>query len=322
MEPWCLLALVVNIFIGRGWCGMREAGWAVVLVLCFGVIARGEEPFRPEAVRWVAFASDPLFTGTGVATWDNRIRERGWIHRDGNLWRLWYTGYDGTKTGIRRLGLALSTDGLAWTRVDRQPLLADLWVEDVTVWPIENRLEMFAEGEGDRAHRLTSVDGRHWQPQGRLNVVKVNGTPIEDGPYGTPTIWFENGIWNLFYERRDLGIWLAQSQNMQDWENVQDEPVMLPGPHGYDRDALAMNQIVKFGSRYYAVMHGTGSKETPRLWNTYFAWSEDLVKWTKSESAVFPESDNKSSGQLLHDGTDWRLYTVHDRICVHRPVRP
>jgi hypothetical protein len=307
---------------GRGQCPPYRWGITLVILLALVRPAVADEPvFRPEAVRWVPFASEPLFAGTGVATWDNRIRERGFVHREGNLWRLWYTGYDGTKTGIRRLGLALSTDGIAWTRADRAPLIDDLWVEDVNVLVHEGRFQMVAEGLADRAQRLSSADGRHWTRHGPLDVRLATGQPIPEGPYGTPTVWFEDGVWNLFYERKDLGIWLARSTDLVVWTNVRDEPLLVPGPHAYDREALAFSQILKIGDRYTAVLHGTGSQAAPRLWNTYFAWSTNLIDWTKAETAIFPESENKSSGQLIHDGQDWRLYTLHDRVIVHKPLK-
>jgi beta-1,2-mannobiose phosphorylase / 1,2-beta-oligomannan phosphorylase len=299
--------------------------------------------FRPDEVEWVTRPGGPLFTGTslretfvpgvdgqpgavvsafdrlapGRVAWDNRLRERGWIDRDGDLWRMWYTGYDGTKTGIRRLGLALSTDGYSWTRAESQPLLPELWVEDVCVLRREGFFEMVAEGAGDRAQRLLSRDGRRWDLLGTLDVRRVDGRPIEDGPFGTPVLWYEGPVAHLFYERRDLGIWLARSNDGKVWTNVSDTPVIFPGPGEYDRLALAMNQIVKLGDTYFAVMHGTGSESAPRLWNTYFARSQDLIHWEKPTRAVFEQSANRSSGQLVHDGRDWRLYTFHGHVEVH-----
>src|SRR5262245_724257 len=38
---------------------------------------------------------NPVFTAAGPGHWDVKIRERGWIIREGDAWHLWYTGYDG-----------------------------------------------------------------------------------------------------------------------------------------------------------------------------------------------------------------------------------
>ena len=114
---------------------------------------------------------------------------------------------------------------------------------------------MFAEGKGDIAHQLTSPDGLHWDDLGSLDVRTAAGAPISPGPYGTPTAWFEDGTWYLFYERGDQGVWLATSKDRRVWTNVQDTPVLAMGPEPYDRHAVAMNQVIKRDGVYYAFYH-------------------------------------------------------------------
>jgi hypothetical protein len=176
---------------------------------------------------------------------------------------------------------------------------------------------MFAEGKHDIAQLLTSKDGIQWTLIGPLDIRLTDGQPIPPGPRGTPTAYFENGTWYLFYERRDLGIWLATSKDMKVWTNVDDEPVLKLGPDNNDRRQIALNQIVKYDGRYFAYYHGS-SHETPRLWSTNVAVSKDLVHWTKyPENPLLPVEDNKSSGILVHDGQRWRLYTMHSKVEVH-----
>ncbi len=85
----------------------------------------------------------------------------------------------------------------------------------------------------------------------------ADGKPISKGPYGTPTAWFENGRWYLFYERGDRAVWLAESKDLKVFTNVQDEPVLVPGPGEYDRKMIALNQVIKYDGRYYACYHGS-----------------------------------------------------------------
>ena len=40
--------------------------------------------FPDELVHFVPYKSNPVFAATGTATWDNQIRERGWILRENN----------------------------------------------------------------------------------------------------------------------------------------------------------------------------------------------------------------------------------------------
>ena len=282
-----------------------------------------EAEFPNELVRFTPYRNNPVFTAAGEGHWDKRIRERGWILKEGNTWRLWYTGYDGTRAGQKMLGLATSADGLQWTRHHANPIYREQWVEDMQVVKHGDVYYMFAEGLNDEAQLLKSNNGVEWQRVGRIDVRQKNGDPLSHGPYGTPTVLFEDDRWFLFYERSDAGVWLATSKDMHVWHNVQDEPVLKPGPDDYDRDFVALNQVIKHDGKYYAYYHGAASStERPALWATAVAVSDDLIRWKKyPRNPLFPVAENKSSGIVVHDGNRLRLYTMHDKVDVHLGVR-
>ena len=303
----------------------RKHACLIVAVVCAAAVhprCRAED-FPEELTAFRPARQNPIFVAGGTGHWDVRIRERGWIlfdpHARGSLpaWRMWYTGYDGTREGVKHAGYATSTDGITWKR-HPQPLKSPHWIEDMMIVPHQGAFYMFAEGTRDQAQLFRSRDGIQWQLVGALDVRRKNGKPIEPGPYGTPTAFYEDGTWYLFYERRDLGIWLATSTDMSVWKNIQDEPVISPGPEVFDLDLVALNQIVKYKGRYYAYYHG--SERGSRLWATNVAVSDDLIHWTKHRGALFPREENKSSGILVHDGKRFRLYTMHDEVHVHFPV--
>ncbi|MEM0927403.1 MAG: glycosylase [Planctomycetota bacterium] len=204
----------------------------------------GSVAFPEELVRWTPAQANPVFAGTALGTWDDRIRERGCILRHGGKYHLWYTGYRGNSR--KKLGHAVSLDGLRWERDPDNPIFEESWTEDVHVVHQDGTFSMVAEGRGDRAHLLTSADGLRWTDHGRLDLRSQTGVPISPGPFGTPTLWFEGKTWYLFYERGDRGIWLAQSTDQKTWTNVQDEPVISCGPAAYDRHAVALNQVIRY----------------------------------------------------------------------------
>ncbi|MBM4075762.1 MAG: glycosylase, partial [Planctomycetes bacterium] len=241
-----------------------------------GELVSAEISFPTEVTGFEPISANPVFTAGGEGHWDVKIRERGWILRDNQTWKMWYTGYDGTRPGKKMLGYATSTDGRHWTPYPSNPIHQDHWVEDVCVIIHDGTYYMFAEGENDQAQLLTSQDGITWKREGSLDVRQQSGAPISTGPYGTPTVWYENGIWNLFYERSDRGIWLARSRDLKTFTNVQDEPVIRPGlmpdepkdntlntRNQHDRDLIAMNQIIKIGNFYIAVLHGATKPTDP-----------------------------------------------------------
>ena len=298
-------------------------GVALILVFFAALNVRADEDFPPELTQFVPSERNPIFTAAGPGHWDLKIRERGWIVREGDQWKMWYTGYDGTRPGQKMLGYATSTDGFVWQRFPNNPIYSEHWVEDVCVIPHDGLYYMFAEGVEDRAQLLTSRDGITWNRVGRLDVRRASGEKIPDGPYGTPTAWFENGQWNLFYERGDRGIWLARSTDTKVFTNVQDEPVMQPGPENYDYNQIAMNQIIRHKGRFYAVYHGARRPEDTTqssLWSTGIATSTDLIHWKKfAGNPLRPIAENKSSGLLIYDGDRFRLYTMHNEVNVHLP---
>jgi beta-1,2-mannobiose phosphorylase / 1,2-beta-oligomannan phosphorylase len=278
--------------------------------------------FPRELVEWESYPGNPLFAGTGQDTWDHEIRERGFLLRDGAQWKLWYTGYDSRKSETKSLGYATSGDGLLFTRHPRNPIFDAVWTEDVFVVRHAGRYFMFAEGKGDVAHLLTSVDGVAWKEEGPLAIRTRSGEPLSPGPYGTPSVWIEGDTWYLFYERDDKGIWLATSKEQRKdrrvWRNVQDEPVIALGPEPYDRHAVALDQVVRYKGRYYGVYHANADPEWKGPWTTCLAASSDLVKWEKYPGNPIIRSDD-SSGILVDDGVRLRLYTMHPAVKLWLP---
>lgn len=273
--------------------------------------------FPPELVNWSPGPNNPIFTAEGPGKWDAKIRERGWILRDGDTYKLWFTGYDGTREGIKLLGLATSRDGVHWTRSLKNPVYRDHWVEDMSVVRRGDTYYMFAEGAAENhAEMLTSTNGIDWKWNGELDVRLADGKRAAPKPCGTPTVWIENDVWYLFYEWLDKGVWLATTKDplSRVWTNIRDEPVLSPGPAEYDKEMIAADQIIKYGNAYFAFYHGSGSGgDVPRTWNTDIARSSDLVHWRKYPGNPIVD-DNKSSGIVVPAGRGFRLYTMHDRI--------
>ena len=278
--------------------------------------ARAEEPWAFTA--WRPGADNPVFRGTGEATWDRKIRERGFILREDGRYTLWYTGFDGARPERMSLGRATSEDGKVWRRDAGNPIFNASWVEDVCVVHVDGTYHMFAEGRGDVAHHLTSTDGVTWADHGSLDVRKVDGSPISPGSFGTPTAWFEDGLWRLFYERGDLGVWLATSRDLKVWTNVRDEPVLARGPEPYDRAQVAANQVVRRDGYYYLFYHALADIAV-RDWTTNLARSKDLVHWEKYPGNPII-GGNRSSALLVTTPEGDRLYTMHPEVNVFEPA--
>ncbi len=281
----------------------------------------GLEPeFAREMVEFKPYDHNPLFSGTDTDTWDRHIRERGFILPDEGIYKMWYTGYSGGGDDPKYLGYATSDDGINWTRYPQNPIFSEKWTEDVFVLKYDDMYFMYAEGKNDVAHLLKSSDGIKWEEQGDLVIITVKGDTVP-GPYGTPSVIVEDGKWYLFYERNDEGIWLAVSENRITWTNVQDEPVLGKGPGIYDSGAVAANQVIKYKGNYYMYYHGSSDPDwnTPgasSIWTSNLAISSDLFHWLKYQANPIVEGDH-SSPVMVNDGSKFRLYTMHDEVCLY-----
>ncbi len=274
------------------------------------------EDFANEMVDFMAFKANPVFKGTGANTWDKQIRERGYIMFEEGIYKMWYTGYNGDDTVTKYLGYATSENGTSWERYSKNPVFKEKWTEDMCVIKNEGKYYMFAEGKNDVAHSLVSNDGIHWSEEGDLIIRTLDEKPVP-GPYGTPTVWIENGKWYLFYERNDEAIWLAKSNDHRNWINVQDEPVIVTGPEKYDLGAVAANQIVKYKDRYYIYYHASAEPmESSTMWTSNVAMSSDLIHWVKFPKNPIVEG-NHSSPITVFDGKQYRLYTMHPKVFLY-----
>jgi hypothetical protein len=169
---------------------------------------------------------------------------------------------------------------------------------------------------------LTSQDGIRWNWEGELDVRAADGKSSAKRPCGTPAVFVENGKWYLFYEWGDKGVWLARTEDPQSriWVNVQDDPVLRPGPDAYDNDMIAANQVIKRGDAYFMVYHGSGDTAPPRTWNTDLARSTDLVHWEKYPHNPIVPGD-RSSGMIVSTPRGDRLYTMHDHVDAFEPPK-
>src|SRR5688572_6567571 len=64
--------------------------------------------FPDELVNFTPYEKNPVFSGTGADTWDENIRERGYILKEDDGYHMWYTGFKGEDEKQMLLGYATS----------------------------------------------------------------------------------------------------------------------------------------------------------------------------------------------------------------------
>ena len=113
-------------------------------------------------------------------------------------------------------------------------------------------------------------------------------------------------------------LYAVQSQVRRHGFLPDDALLMLkPGPGEYDKDLIALNQVLKHRGRYYAYYHGS-AKAGPnaRLWSTAVATSTDLIHWEKYPGNPIIDQ-NASSGILVEGPYGARFYTMHPDVRLY-----
>ena len=298
---------------------------AVLLVLILGLSGcsqpEAHELWPAELTRFRPEPANPVFTAGPQGGWDPNIRERGWILKEGDVFKLWYTGYNETldrpeELSLRRIGYATSPDGIRWERHPDNPLIEDVWVEDLSILKHEGTYYMFAEMEHG-GHWFTSPDGLDWERQGLFDIHDANGEAIDGRAGSTPHVLIVDGVW-YFYFQNTGGVWAASSADgPEQWTLLKDGPVIEPGPQRYDSRKIASDQVLKYKGRWYMYYHGAGKDEEAHPWSTHLAASDDGIHWTKYPGN--PIVHDKSSAFVVDDGDGLRLYTVHALVDLFWP---
>ena len=178
---------------------------------------------------------------------------------------------------------------------------------------------MFAEGKHDNhAEMLTSKDGIDWKWEGQLDVRAADGKTPAKRPCGTPTVWVENGVWYLFYEWNDKGVWLATTTDPQ-IARLDERAGRAGAEHwarrvrqGYDRGRSghqAPRRVLRDLSRQRQRHEGAADVE------------HEYRPLDRSRALEEVSGQPDRGGQQIErhgraGGGRFRLYTMHDQVDV------
>ncbi|MDA1315264.1 MAG: hypothetical protein O2968_18175 [Acidobacteria bacterium] len=285
---------------GEKWLGQQE--WKKVK--SGAVIALGEEG---------AFDDMHVFAPTVV--------------RENSEYRLWYPGSRGTVAGrIFRLGLAMSPDGVRFTKSSNNPVyefgdgrssvVTPTMLRQLDGTPIreDGKLRMWFTGVdfSDGLHTLhetTSSDGENWSSP---------SPPQIENAYA-PTVIKDGDGYRMWYTDVGVASWAfrhAASADGRHWK-ITPEPVMAVDQE-WEHRRLFYPTVVKYDG-LYLMWYASYWIEKPDADMTAigFAVSEDGIHWRKNSNNPVLRPDPKlawesyynssQSVMRLDDGT-WRIW--------------
>ena len=169
-----------------------------------------------DGINWVKYNSPVLDIG-GPGEWD-----RGWLDtpeilKDSNDYKLYFYGdtIQQIVPGSSAIGVAVSTDGIHWTKDPGNPILSKgilgewdcTWIESPAVIhdSVNGEYKMWYNGVDTSTWRIpiglaTSSDGIHWTKYaGNPVLFPGNWGDYDDMWLGTPSVIFKSGKYEMWY---------------------------------------------------------------------------------------------------------------------------
>ncbi len=235
------------------------------------------------------YAGGPVLSGGADGSWDEDDVETPTVLKEGDVYRMWYTGDVGTAPS--QIGLATSTDGVNWTKSPDNPVMSpeEAWesggIRVGSVISDRSIYKMWYTGFDSNGNRhvayATSPDGVTWTKYGGNPVLEV-GTfgSWDDDDVGKPSVIKENGIYQMWYEGYDgvtTRIGHATSSDGTNWIKDTSNPTLETGVPG-DWDWLHAHSpsAVIYGGTYLLWYSG---RTLPPLSQIGYALSSNGRDW-------------------------------------------
>jgi predicted GH43/DUF377 family glycosyl hydrolase len=187
---------------------------------------------------------------------------------EGNTFNMWYTGYDG---GAYRIGYAISTNGINWTKNPGNPILNlgtggswdDAGLLDSMVVKNGSKYLMWYSGSDGSTWRIghaTSNDGLVWTKSAINPVFSLGPMWWESNHVQSPGVLFNGVNYEMWYTGSNSfssRIGHATSPDGINWTRSPGNPTFNLGPGGtWDDGHLSSASTILYGGRYKAWFGG------------------------------------------------------------------
>ncbi len=288
--------------------------------------------------------TEPVLDIGASGTWDDTRVDRACIIKDGGLYKMWYSGHNGSNYQI---GYATSNDGVLWEKYSGNPVLtagsSGRFDEDnvMSPWVIKDgsTYKMWYSGSQTgpvwRIGYATSSDGISWTKfdgsETAQSVLDLGaGFDVHDVFHCT-VIKNETDYFEMWYTGNDgssnLAIGHAWSSDGESWTKNSANPVMDgTGGDSWDDTNVFSPCVIKVAEYADYRMWYSGGNDS----NTYKigrAGCNDGVSWFKNLGPVFSESGQAGDFDeievlapcVINDGGTYKMwYTGVDSSSTNR----
>ena len=223
-----------------------------------------------DGIKWTYV--DVALAPSSTDSWDNVVNRASVLRLDESVWYMWYTGQNRGRSAI---GLAISTDGVHFSRHGDRPILVPRidQGEEAVMNPCVIRdgsqfIMFYAAGENyepDRIWRAKSLDGIDWEIEDKCVLAADVSRKFEQYKVGGGCVLRRSEFLYLFYigyMNLDVAhICIARSSNNgEDWVRAE-YPILTPEKGSWDCHAVYKSHACLNGNKLLIWYNGRNNKE-------------------------------------------------------------
>jgi hypothetical protein len=214
-----------------------------------------------------------------------------------------------------RLGRRAVSQGQPPFADERIASFPGVWRQEDTWYLVYECAGLVPEWPGDVC-LSTSSDGITWHKDPHNPILTHQPDGWERSNIGTPSLWFEEGVWYLFYHGFDgskVQVGLASGASLSALQRHPQNPLLRTTVGAWDAGTVGKRSIIREGAWYYMAYEGSTEKrfnpnsasracqadrspDNPHCidfggadWSTGLARSPDLINWVPyAQNPVLP----------------------------------
>jgi len=219
-----------------------------------------------DGIAWTKYGGNPVLSYAG-SQWESTHVWKPYVIKDGDTYKMWYTGKGVTTYIYQSIGYATSGDGIAWTKNAGNPIVGDPTHHNTfrgcVVKDGPTDYKMIYKDWDNILYKISS-DGITWTddtPDPGVIFDLGSGGEWDDNIISDWQFINDNGVYRMVYTGHDgstYRIGYATSGDCITWTKSESNPILDIGS-GWENAGIYHPYFIKDGTTYKMWYSGWGS---------------------------------------------------------------